>query len=381
MTLSLRQALFIISFTAITFITLLVIIGSYLLLKVEMNSSFNQWLGNTTSLGKQKDPTLPSQQEMATESFSYFLTNRFIRDSFLTLLITFPFLAVFSWLITSLVLRSLTRVTKAIIQREPHDFEPLDMHAVPKEIKPLVNAVNDLLQKLQQHLEQEKRFSADAAHELRTPLAALKVHSEIALAAQDEITRTNALKKILSCVNRSTHLIEQLLTLNRVLNGTETDLQLKPLRLPEVAVDVISLLIPDALRKNIEVTLDYEDKNTTIMGNLGLTCILIRNLVDNAIRYTQASGQIVVTIKETADAVIFRVTDNGPGIQPELMAHVFERFYRVLGSQSSGSGLGLAITKQIVDILQADIELSSPEKGSGLVVTITFPIKEKGNRG
>ncbi len=109
------------------------------------------------------------------------------------------------------------------------------------------------------------------------------------------------------------------------------------------------------------------------MGNLGLLCILIRNLVDNALRYTQEGGEVKVTIYQQVNKILFQVTDNGPCISPELRSRVFERFYRIIGNKSPGSGLGLAITQEIAEQLNATIMLSEPEKGTGLVVTVTFP--------
>lgn len=288
------------------------------------------------------------------------------------LLITYPVFGLLVWFIISLALRSVTRVTNEISNRASTYLEPVQLTEIPLEIKPLVAELNQLFIRLKLAFERNKRFAADAAHELRTPLAALKTHVQVALKSDNESDRTKALDKVIESVNRSSHVVAQLLTLSR-LGEEEALTDVKPLDLHKLATEIIAYLATHALEKNVEIELLPSPPDPIVHGNDTALGILIRNIVDNAIRYTPPGGEVKVSIIDTETQVIFRVTDTGTGIPPELRERVFERFYRVLGTKTSGSGLGLAIVSQITSLHHAVISLSTPTNGKGLQFDVAFP--------
>lgn len=288
------------------------------------------------------------------------------------LLVTYPVFGILVWFIISFALRSITRVTSEISNRASTFLEPVRLTEIPVEIKPLVAELNRLFIRLKSAFERNKRFAADAAHELKTPLAALKTHVQVALNTNNEADRVKALEKVIESVNRSSHVVTQLLTLSRL--GDEEGLSdIKPLNLHKLALEIIAYLAPHALEKNIEIELAPPPADPMIMGNDTALGILIRNIVDNAIRYTPPDGAVKVAILNGDKQIIFRVTDTGPGIPPELRERVFERFYRVLGTKASGSGLGLAIVSQISALHHAEITISAPPNGTGLQFDVAFP--------
>jgi two-component system sensor histidine kinase QseC len=243
---------------------------------------------------------------------------------------------------------------------------------MPIEIKPLVDELNLLFRRLQEEFERNKRFASDAAHELRTPLAALRTQSQVVLLSQTQKERETALKNILLSVDRCTHIIHQLLTLSRMGQKAILD-NIKPLSIYSITAETIAQLAPTALEKDIEIELKEPTQPTKINGNEIAINILIRNLVDNAIRYTPEKGGVTAEIIANTHTVTLRICDTGPGIPLELRERVFERFYRILGTQTAGSGLGLAIVQQIADLHKAKIKLSTPSTGQGLQVDVIFP--------
>lgn len=288
------------------------------------------------------------------------------------LLITYPVFGLLVWFIITLALRSITRVTTEISSRASTFLEPVHLAEIPVEIKPLVAELNQLFIRLKLAFERNKRFAADAAHELRTPLAALKTHAQVALKSDNEIDRNKALQKVIESVNRSSHVVAQLLTLSR-LGEEEALTDVKPLDLHKLATEIIAYLAPHALEKDIEIELAPPPQEPFVLGNDTALGILIRNIVDNAIRYTPTHGEVKVSIVDTGSKIIFRVVDTGTGIPLELRERVFERFYRILGTKASGSGLGLAIVHQIATLHHADIKLETPPNGIGLQFDVTFP--------
>jgi two-component system sensor histidine kinase QseC len=302
------------------------------------------------------------------------LGNRMARDDLYIMLLVYPLLGLNIWLIIGKGLDSLRRVADEVSHREPHYLEPVDVSSVPIEIKPLVEELNKLFLRLRLALEREKRFAADAAHELRTPLAALKAQAQLALKVSQDVQLQEIIHKIIASVDRSAHIVQQLLTLSRIVPEEANTLQdIAPVNMHKLAVDEISLLVSAALEKNIELELICEDETATIEGNMTALSIMLRNLVDNAIRYSPANSFVQVKIENLANEVVLSVKDNGPGIPAELRSRVFERFFRILGTKQSGSGLGLAIVQQIAMLHHAKVKLSSPDHGTGLIVTVSFP--------
>lgn len=245
---------------------------------------------------------------------------------------------------------------------------------IPSRFKPLIRELNELLSTLQHTVEAHKRFSSDAAHELRTPLAAIKTQAQVALHAKNNSEQQTALHNVMRGVDRSAHLIDQLLILGRLEpQATLDDHETAAVDLNKLTIDTVALLVPFALEKNIDISLNNDQGTVVIRGNEISLGILIRNLVDNAIRYTPNGGQVLVSIVKQSDHVLLRVIDNGPGIPPELHQRVFERFFRVLGTKTNGSGLGLAIAKQITQLHRGQIIIKH-NHNSGLCVEVFFPV-------
>lgn len=291
------------------------------------------------------------------------------------LLWSYPLFGLLIWLSIDRGLLSLRRITANLSHRPPTDFTTVDISDVPVEVKPVIEALNKLFLRLNETFVRNKRFSADAAHELRTPLAALKTQVQVALRAPNDEDRKAGLKNIILGVDRCTHIVQQLLILSR-LAPEEALNDVKIFNLSSITATTIAQLAPLAINKNIEIELkQIPDKDFYLSGNETSIGILIRNLVDNAIRYTPQDGCVTVELRHEKRKTLLRVTDSGPGIPKELRARVFERFYRVLGTKASGSGLGLAIVQQIAQLHHAHITLGSPEQGTGLEITIIFPSK------
>lgn len=302
------------------------------------------------------------------------LADDIARNNAYILLITYPLFGLLVWLIVSLALRSVTRVTGEISNRASTFLAPVNMSKIPVEIEPLVSELNKLFIRLKLAFERNKRFAADAAHELRTPLAALKTQTQVAIKTENAEDQHLAFSKVLQSLDRCTHVVTQLLTLSRL--GEENALtEIKPVDLHKLATEIIAYLVPLALDKNIEIELTSQHEAEIIQGSDAALGILIRNVVDNAIRYTPENGRVKVELLDTGQHVIFRVTDNGPGIPLELRERVFERFFRIPGTQASGSGLGLAIVSQIADLHHAAISLNAGPDNQGLQFDIIFSKK------
>lgn len=307
------------------------------------------------------------------------LENQLTQDTIIIMLITYPFLGFLIWVIVGRGLDSLKRVAQEVKHRAPTYLKPVDLESVPTEIEPLVIELNNLFSRLGAAFEQNKRFTADAAHELKTPLAALSTQTQVALRAETPEDRKQALLKVLASVNRSTHMVQQLLTLSRM--DPEASIQkVETIHLGKLAAEVAALLAPEAIAKNIELELTNPESNAIIHGNTTYISILIRNLVDNAIRYNEENGFVKIGISENQKYVILSVTDDGPGISEDLRERVFERFYRVIGNKTTGSGLGLGIVAQIAQLHRAEIELVTPSNNKGIEFRIKFPKNGPKNR-
>jgi len=286
------------------------------------------------------------------------------------LMVTLPVLALLIWSGIGAALRPLQSLRRQVAERRADNLTALETGAVPAEVVPLVEALNRLFMRVRESFEKEKRFTADAAHELRTPLAAIKTQAQVARAATADIDRLHALDNVLVGCDRATHLVEQLLTLARL--EPERMNQRKPEEFRALAAGVVAELAPDALAKNVDLQLqDGERVSAPCLP--GLVTILMRNLVDNAVRYSPRRGTVRISVMPGADGVEFAVVDEGPGIPPEEQALVWDRFYRVLGTGETGSGLGLSIVRRIADLHGARTTLGAGDGGQGLRVTVTFP--------
>ncbi len=280
-----------------------------------------------------------------------------------------PLLGVAIWLLVGYSLRPLDRLAATVGTRDPASLQPLPAEALPTEARPLVASLNTLLGRLNSVLQRERAFIADAAHELRTPLTALRLQVEAIDKATDAEQRSHAVQQLGAGVERASRLVEQLLSLARQDPGI--DRQYAAVRLDRLAADVVAEQVTFADRKPVDIGLE-ETEPVEIRGDEESLRTLVRNLVDNAIRYTPAGGKVDVVVKKVHDHVLLRVTDTGPGIAPADRGRVFDRFVRLPGSGAIGSGLGLAIVKAIADAHGATVELGEGAEG-GLSVSVRFP--------
>jgi two-component system, OmpR family, sensor kinase len=288
------------------------------------------------------------------------------------LLIALPLLGLFAWLGIAAALRPLPALGRAVEERRPDNLTPLGADDVPAEVAPLVRSLNALFERVERSIESERRFTADAAHELRTPLAALKTQAQVARSAQDAQARTRALDNVIAGCDRATRLVEQLLTLARLEPGQFRG-QAKRCDLVALAREMVSELAPAAVARGVELEVGGAGEVKT-EGRPDLIMILLRNLIDNAVRYSSRGGIVRVEVGRTGSAASISVTDQGPGIPVAERDRVGQRFYRILGSEGSGSGLGLSIVQRVAEIHSATVTLSEGPEGKGLRVAVTLPI-------
>lgn len=261
----------------------------------------------------------------------------------------------------------------AIAARDPSALQPVTLPgtALPSEIAPMLQALNGLFERIAQLLDAERRFTADAAHELRTPIAAVRTQAQVALGAHDEAPRRHALQAVLQGCERATRLVEQLLTLSRLeAEGTPA---LQPVALDELAREVLADLAPTALDQAQELELDAEP-GCRVQAEPTLAAVLLRNLVDNAIRYSPPGARVQVALTREDTGVCLRVDDGGPGLDAVQRARLGERFFRVLGSGASGSGLGWSIVRRIAAAHGAQVRVGRSETLGGLSVRVDWPV-------
>jgi two-component system sensor histidine kinase QseC len=269
-------------------------------------------------------------------------------------------------------LKPLKAVTNEVSKLDERHLTALQVDYVPEEIQPLIKALDHLFERLRSSFDKERRFSADAAHELRTPLAALRTHVQLMRLEEGAEKFSSTLDKIMQAVDRATHVVDQLMNLVKYDEGTKVP-ELVMLDLRELSVQVVSDLVPFALEKNIELSV-AESEKINVYGDESALGMLIRNLIDNAIRYTQHGGKIDVFFEKNTASVSLHVLDNGPGIEKGNYEKVFERFHRGEGHVLSGCGIGLAIVDEIARLHMAKIILTKPEHHSGLHVEVVFSV-------
>ncbi|OAD20686.1 integral membrane sensor signal transduction histidine kinase, partial [Candidatus Thiomargarita nelsonii] len=311
-----------------------------------------------------------------------------IRDELITeimsstlsvLLMALPFLALLIWISVGRSFKPLQQVAIEIAARTPEQLQPLDSNKIPLEIKVLVNALNKLFTRLTQAFENERRFTADAAHELRTPLAGLKTQAQVAQRATTPQQRQQALQQILIGVDRATHLVAQLLTLAR-MDATQT-MPTARVDMHELVSQIIIDLTPQALDKTIDLGLEKTATCCVTQANQDALYLMLRNLVDNAIRYTPAGGQVTVSLDNPQPSrLTLTINDTGPGIPPEQREHIFERFYRGENQNIHGSGLGLSIAQKVAQLHDVEIQLNDVPNGRGLCVRVDFLLGLKERR-
>jgi two-component system sensor histidine kinase QseC len=285
-------------------------------------------------------------------------------------LIALPVLGILIWMAVGRGLVPVQQVAEEVTRRDPHNLQAMRVGSVPVEIRPLVTELNELFAQLQHAFERERRFTDDAAHELRTPLASVKTQAQVALRSTELSEQQKALRHVISGVDRATHLLEQMLILAR-LNPEAKTLKHEDIFLRALAAEVIAQIAPAALKKDIHLELSG-DEHALVIADATSLSILIRNLVDNAVRYTPQGGKVNISIGKESGKTVLTIADNGPGISAELQGRVFDRFFRVVGNHTQGCGLGLAIVKQIADLFNITMEIRNNDESHGLIVRAKF---------
>jgi two-component system sensor histidine kinase QseC len=279
-------------------------------------------------------------------------------------------LLVMGWTVNR-ALKPLQRVAREVSLRTGDNLAPLAPLPVPTEVEPLSRALDALLARIQVMLSNERQFTSNAAHELRTPLAAIKAHAQVARQSTLDGERTHALDQLVRGVDRATHVVEQLLTLAR-LDPQGPAEKMVPVDVHAVARDVLADLAPVALANGAELALEGEP-GAWVLGDATLLGTLLRNLVDNAVKYGPRGGTVTVHVTVDGKQVLLAVDDAGPGIAPQDRTRVFERFHRQAGTDVTGSGLGLSIVKRVAELMRATVTLENGPGGRGLRAAVRFP--------
>ena len=255
--------------------------------------------------------------------------------------------------------------------RDP-DRKAISLEQVPKQIQPLVHALNSLLSFEAERHEQERNFTADASHELRTPLAGIQLQAEIAMRSDDTEQRQRALKNILKGVERATRLVEQLLTLSR-LTVVHFEITRDVVQLDRVCEQLVAEYYESAQKRKIELRMDKKGSEFNIMGDGESLTIMLDNVLRNAMTYTPDNGRIEVILENNHSSLVLTVSDSGPGIRDDQRHRVLERFQKAEGSRKSGTGIGLAIVKRIVQLHSGQLSLNDAHWETGLSVNIILP--------
>lgn len=282
-------------------------------------------------------------------------------------LIALPLMLLMLIMLLHRELMPLKKLAQALRLRDPQSSEPLNSHGVPSEVRPLVESLNQLFTRTHNMMVRERRFTSDAAHELRSPLTALKVQTEVAqLSDDDPLARQKALMQLHTGIDRATRLVDQLLTLSR-LDSLDNLQDVATLSLEELLQSAVMDIWQPAQQAHIDVRLQINAHNVTRTGQPLLLSLLVRNLLDNAIRYSPKGSVVDVTL----DARQFTVRDNGPGVTAEVLPHIGERFYRPPGQHATGSGLGLSIVRRIAALHGMTVSFGNAPDG-GFTATVRW---------
>lgn len=288
--------------------------------------------------------------------------------SVMPLLFLVPLLALFGWWVAARSLAPLRRMAAEVRERDERLLTPLSTDGLPDEVTPLVSSLNALLVRLGQSFDTQRAFVADAAHELRSPLTALNLQLRLLQRAEDEATRQSAITALGEGIDRSSRLVEQLLTLARSEPGAAQAAPMALLDLSEVVRLALADTVPFALSRGTDVEL-LADEPVQVRGDRAALGVLARNLADNAVRYAPAGARVVIRVAREAGGAVLQVEDSGPGIPAGERERVFDRFYRRGATDSTGSGLGLAIVQSIAQRHGAQVVLGDSPLG-GLSVTV-----------
>ena len=298
-----------------------------------------------------------------------------LRSVLLPLVFALPIMALALWWAVRRGLAPLRELGQVLGRRQPQALEPVVLANMPTEMAPMVQALNELFERIGQMVASERRFTADAAHELRTPIAVIRAQAQVALGAGDDAAqRDHALQATLAGCDRATRLVDQLLTLARLETSTlGRAAATASVDLVAVVRRVAADLAPAALARQQCLELDGQAV-CPVAGNEMLLSVLVRNLVDNALRYSPAGAKVHISVALAAGQVVLSVSDSGPGMAEPDLAHLGERFFRVLGNEQPGSGLGWSIVRRIASVSAAQIQVARSEQLGGLAVSVCWPM-------
>ena len=291
-----------------------------------------------------------------------------LRSTLWPMLVALPLLGLAVWWAVYRGVQPIRRLAHTLAARQPQALNPVTLDNAPAEMMPMIAALNSLFERIAHLVESERRFTADAAHELRTPIAAIRVQAQVAMGEADDALRKHALEATLEGCDRATRLVEQLLSLSRLEALEGPDMAAVDLR--AVAQRVVAELAPKAIGK--KQTLEFDSSEPcSIAGNETLLAVLVRNLVDNAVRYSPPSARIKVAVQQKNGQVALSVEDSGPGLNDADRTRLGERFFRVTGSDESGSGLGWSIVRRIAAVHRLDVQIESSAELGGLAVRVS----------
>jgi two-component system sensor histidine kinase TctE len=306
------------------------------------------------------------------------LANEIIRGVIIPQFLVLPVAVLLVWFGLSRGLAPLAALRERIRARRPDDESPIDPRAAPEEIAPLVDSFNELLTRLSQNLQAQQRFLADAAHQMKTPLAGLLTQAELALRETDPQELRRSLRHIARSTERATHLVNQLLALARAEHTASDPANFQVIDLIPLARRVVGDMVHEAITRSLDLGFEGDEGPARIVAAPLLVRELLRNLIENSLRYTPAPGTVTVRVRQDAESVFLEVEDTGPGIPEFERQRVFDRFYRILGTNVDGSGLGLAIVREIAEQHDALIRVSAnPRAGTtdapGTLIRVEFP--------
>jgi len=292
------------------------------------------------------------------------------------IIISAMLLVIPAWLAMQVALRPWRRVNDEIAARGPVDLTPLAFEPEQQELRPLVHAVNALLTRVRDGVQRERQFTADAAHELRTPLSAMRVHVEALQGRVTDPHSSELLNGIVQSGDRAARLVGQLLQLMRS-DAVDAAIVSQPVALDRLVQERLAAACALARPRGIELQLDAPEP-VSVWGDIESLTSMIDNLVENAIKYSPSPAIVLVEVERRVDRALMIVTDQGPGIEPAQRPRVFDRFYRAPGQTQPGSGLGLAIVKATVERHRGTVSLAAGAAGQGLRVVVELPLADDG---
>jgi two-component system OmpR family sensor kinase len=282
-----------------------------------------------------------------------------------------PILMLIVWWVVSRSLAPVARVRSQMAQRRADELSPLSEVGLPDEIRPLMQELNLLLERVRQAFDAQRMFVADAAHEMRSPLTALKIQLQGLQRAGDDAARELGIRRLAAGIDRAAHLVDQLLVLARQEARVATGVDFTAVDLAQVAILSVEDTLFAAQNRRIDLGV-HRAEAAVVSGHLEALRILACNLLDNAVKYTPEGGTVDLNVQATAAGIVLSVEDSGPGIAEADRSRVLDRFYRASGASATGSGLGLAIVNTIANLHQATVRLDQSVRLGGLRVQVTF---------